>query len=79
MARFTSLLNMFGLQDRLVTSSAQVTKSSMAAPIPWNLVNQKLNDMRHTSLTFLVDSIGGEKSAIANFSYTNEGLSLIHI
>lgn len=73
MARFTSLLNMFGLQDRLVTSSAQVTKSSMVAPIPWNLVNQKLNDMRHTSLTFLVDSIGGAKSAIANFSYTNEG------
>ena len=72
MARFTSLLNMFGLQDRLVTSSTQVTKSSMLAPIKWDSVNHKLNEMRLESLTFLVEALGISKELIANLTYTNK-------
>lgn len=72
MARFTSLLDMFGLSDRLVTSSSEVTKSSMLAPVSWQKVNQTLDEMRHKSLTFLIEALGISKELIANFTYTND-------
>ena len=57
LARFTSLLQMFGLEERLVTSSKQVNMSLMTDPISWESVNKRLNELRISSLDFLLKAI----------------------
>ena len=52
MARFESLLNMFGLEDRLV-SSLNETKTVIEKPIDWERVNSIHKQMKEESLSFL--------------------------
>lgn len=50
MARFTSLLKMFGLEDRLVTDPKAVNIDAMMAPVDWDKVNAKIAQEREKSL-----------------------------
>jgi hypothetical protein len=54
MERFTSLLGMFGLQDRLVTSSSEYK------PLPdidYDKVDRILNEKRQETMSFLESSL----------------------
>ena len=55
-ARFESLLNMFGLEDRLV-SSLNETKTAIEKPIDWERVNSIHKQMKEKSLSFLVNNL----------------------
>lgn len=52
MARFHSLLSIFGLENRLVTSSAEAQKL-ISVPIDWSLVNAKKKEWQEKSYNFL--------------------------
>ena len=52
MARFYSLLKMFGLEDRLVIPE-KLKETDYSKPIDWNQVNEKHNKMREAALRFL--------------------------
>lgn len=58
MARFDSLLGMFGLEDRLVSSVAEVKSLRR---IDYDNVDAKLNDMRSRSMAFLQESLKLER------------------
>jgi coenzyme F420-reducing hydrogenase beta subunit len=53
MARFTSLLKMFGLESRLVTKTTPLNIDQMLEPINWNVVNKRLEYFRSESFQFL--------------------------
>lgn len=53
LARFTSLLKMFGLEDRLVTSVDDVTEELINKPIGWNAVNAKIKSEQKRSFDYL--------------------------
>lgn len=53
LARFTSLLKMFGLEDRLVTSVDDVTEELINKPIDWNAVNAKIKSEQKRSFDYL--------------------------
>ena len=52
MARFQSLLKMFGLEDRLVTLDKLATLD-FDAPIDWSSVNKRREELKQKSLAFL--------------------------
>lgn len=52
MARFHSLLSIYGLENRLVTSSAEAQKV-ISVPIDWSLVNAKKKEWQEKSYNFL--------------------------
>ena len=52
MARFHSLLSIFGLENRLITNSATAQKV-IAEPIDWNAVNARKQEWQKKSLNFL--------------------------
>lgn len=54
MSRFTSLLNMFGLQDRLVTSFSEFNADT---EIDWESVNAILSEKRNLARRYLHDSL----------------------
>lgn len=56
-ARFESLLNMFGLEDRLV-SSLNETKTAIEKPIDWDRVNNIHKILKEESLFFLKKNLG---------------------
>ncbi len=56
MARFESLLSMFGLQDRMITAKILST-IDLNAPIDWENVNSKRNEMQKFSLSYLGSAI----------------------
>lgn len=60
LSRFTSLLGMLGLSDRLVIDG-QDTDEKLAelvsSPIDWDVVDEKLNAMREKSLDFLKEAL----------------------
>ena len=56
MARFHSLLAIFGLEDRLVTTPEEAL-DVIARPIDWNYVNTQLTKWRKKSLNFLTSSL----------------------
>lgn len=56
-ARFQSLLTLFGLQDRLITTSAELSQKDMDSPIDWIYVNSIREKMKQESLTFLRDAL----------------------
>ena len=56
MARFHSLLSIFGLENRLVTSSAEAQKV-ISVPIDWSLVNAKKKEWQEKSLNFLKNNL----------------------
>ncbi|MDR6954871.1 hypothetical protein J2X65_004247 [Ancylobacter sp. 3268] len=63
MARFTSLLKMFGLEDRLVVKSSEIDLDQMLQPIDWNAVNGRLEKLRGQSLGFLIAALGDDDKA----------------
>ena len=56
MARFQSLLRMFGLEDRLVTPDKLATLD-FDAPIDWNSVNARREALKQKSLDFLKENL----------------------
>lgn len=56
MARFLSLLKIFGLEDRLVLN-AQNAERAIDKPIDWNTVDIKLTEWRKKSLDFISDNL----------------------
>lgn len=56
MARFHSLLNMFGLEDRLVIPEMYAT-IDFDAPIDWNSVNARREELKQKSLAFLKENL----------------------
>ncbi len=60
LARFISLLKMFGLEDRLLAKSAEFDLEKMLQPIDWNTVNTRLEKLRAESKQFLVSALCGD-------------------
>lgn len=56
MARFSSLLKMFGLEDRLVTPDV-FDKIEIFAPIDWKQVNARREELKTMSLDYLKNSL----------------------
>ena len=56
MARFHSLLSIFGLENRLVTSSAE-TQKVISVPIDWSVVNAKKKEWQEKSYNFLKNNL----------------------
>lgn len=59
MTRFHSLLSLFGLEERLIESSAK-TKDLLSRPIDWLNVNQRLERLREESYDFLKQHLTSE-------------------
>lgn len=57
MARFASLLGMFGLEDRLVEPGTAITPEMIARPIDWGRVNAILDMERKRAVEFLNKAI----------------------
>lgn len=53
MTRITSLLNMFGLEERLILTSTEVTLEKIKSPIDFQRVNNILENEKQKSLLFL--------------------------
>ncbi|MCE8535822.1 polysaccharide pyruvyl transferase family protein [Ruegeria pomeroyi] len=62
MARFQSILKLFDLEDRLVTSSDEINFDTVFEPIDWTAINQKLEKLRAQSFDFLKAALRGGKS-----------------
>lgn len=56
MARFHSLLAMFGLEDRLVTTPDGAS-AIISSPIDWDRVNTRLAEWRQKSFDFLISAL----------------------
>ena len=56
MARFHSLLKMFGLEDRLVTPD-KLASIDFDAPIDWSIVNARREQLKQKSLVFLKENL----------------------
>ena len=56
MARFHSLLSIFGLENRLVISSAEAQKV-ISVPIDWSVVNAKKKEWQEKSYNFLKNNL----------------------
>jgi nitroreductase len=65
LARFTSLLKMFGLEDRLVVSSKDVDLDGVVQPVDWSTVNDRLSRLRGDSLRFLTSALTGASPGLA--------------
>lgn len=57
-ARFTSLLNMFGLPERLVHSTEEVTEQRVKQDINWNAINERIAAERAKSIAYVTTHIG---------------------
>ncbi|SEE38410.1 polysaccharide pyruvyl transferase family protein [Jiangella alba] len=57
--RFTSLLSLFGLEDRLITSSGELSAEKLAGGIDWTEVDEVLGRERDRSRRFLERALGG--------------------
>lgn len=53
MARFHSLLGIFGLEQRLVDPTKDIAPELLAQPIDWEAVNRKRQQLKSESLAFL--------------------------
>lgn len=58
MARFSSLLQVFNLTNRLVESPTELTQELICEPIKWEQVNRKLLSLKQFSLNFLQNNLG---------------------
>lgn len=56
-ARFKSLLSVYGLEDRLVMRVSEVTEELLSKPIDWERVNRKRQELKTYSLDFLNQSL----------------------
>lgn len=57
LSRFSSILNLLGLQDRLITSSSDFDLTLIQNKINYSIVNKKLNEEKTKSLLFLKNSL----------------------
>lgn len=57
MARFRSLLGMFGLEERLLCSSEELTRDKLQLPVCWENVNRVLDEKREEAKKFLTDNL----------------------
>ncbi|WP_166332561.1 polysaccharide pyruvyl transferase family protein [Sphingobacterium chungjuense] len=57
LTRFTSLLKMFELEDRLIIDSSMLNDKLMNTPINWERVNYLLNEYRINSKSFLENAL----------------------
>lgn len=71
MARFTSLLSVLGLQNRLLTHTSAFDAASLLAPIDWPQVNARLAEHRVRSLNFLRSALARKKSHVQRSSDTD--------
>ncbi|MDD4969986.1 MAG: polysaccharide pyruvyl transferase family protein [Paludibacter sp.] len=55
--RFTSLLNLFGLEDRLILSKYDLTEEKIKAPIDFTRVNKILNKEKKKANIFLLNAL----------------------
>jgi hypothetical protein len=58
MARFTSLLKMFGLEDRLVGNVDDITPELIETKIDWKRVNDKIDFEKGRSMEYLRKNLG---------------------
>ncbi len=56
-ARFESILELFDLKDRYITSFSEVSENLISKEINWEKVNNKLKEMRKFSESFLEKSL----------------------
>ncbi|GLK77127.1 hypothetical protein GCM10008171_23810 [Methylopila jiangsuensis] len=63
LARFTSLLKMFGLEERLVLHSSQIDLQKISQPVDWSAVNARLDALRTRSFRFLQEALTGDRPA----------------
>ncbi|WP_053205153.1 polysaccharide pyruvyl transferase family protein [Jiangella muralis] len=59
LTRFKSLLGLFGLEDRLITSSSELSDERLADGIDWTKVDEVLGRERDRSRRFLERALGG--------------------
>lgn len=57
MARFTSLLKMFGLEDRMLSPKVDIDTFDFSKPIDWTSVNRIKKGWQEKSLEFLVTNL----------------------
>jgi hypothetical protein len=57
MARFTSLLKMFGLESRLAVCKEDISSELINEKIDWSSVNIKLDEYRKISIDYLVNTL----------------------
>lgn len=57
LARFYSLLKLFGLESRLILSHSEITDKLIKSEIEWDDVNKKLSKLRRQSLIFLLTAV----------------------
>lgn len=60
-ARFISLLKLFNLEHRLVTDVEKTHRSIIYESIDYSSVNQRLNELRKTSIRHLIDNIASQQ------------------
>ena len=53
LARFQSLLSLFGLENRLLNENDSIPNYIMEDSIDWKLVDIRLQNMRNKSISFL--------------------------
>lgn len=56
LARFNSLLSIFGLEERIVSTKEEVTKA-ISKPINWEKVNESHRQWKEKSMSFLVNNL----------------------
>lgn len=61
MARFNSLLKMFGLENRLVLSKEEVSIEKIKEEIDWENVNQRLKEYRDLSQNYIMETLSTKK------------------
>lgn len=62
-ARFTSLAKLFGVEDRVIVSAADVVPELIGAPIDWPAINARLAALREDSFDFLRSALTGARRA----------------
>lgn len=53
LSRFTSLLSMLGIEERLITDIHQITEDNIKNEIDWTTIDEKINVLKHKSICFL--------------------------
>jgi polysaccharide pyruvyl transferase WcaK-like protein len=57
LARFTSLVKIFGLENRVVNSSQEITEKLLKEAIDWDYVNAVLSERKAEAIQFLKDAL----------------------
>lgn len=57
LARFKSLLKLFGLEDRLILGESDISLERVKAKIDWSSVNEKLELLKDNSISFLSENL----------------------